>query len=44
MPAYEMPSLNKPAKLGRKQVALIANGDLRLTANQAIAALTSLKA
>ena len=35
MPAYEMPSLNKPAKLGRKQVALIANGDLRLTANQA---------
>ncbi|MCH8031945.1 MAG: sulfite exporter TauE/SafE family protein [Bacteroidetes bacterium] len=31
---YRMPSRNGTAKVGRKQVLLIANGDLRLTANQ----------
>jgi hypothetical protein len=34
MPAYQIPSLAKPAKLKKKQIQLIANGDLRLSANQ----------
>ena len=34
MPAYTIPSVSRPAKLGKKQVQLIANGDLRLSANQ----------
>ena len=34
MPAYAMPKLTKPRKLGAKQVALVANGDLRESANQ----------
>ncbi len=32
--AYNTPKLPKPAKLKKKQVYLMANGDLRLTANQ----------
>lgn len=34
MAAYEIPKLEKPAKTGKKQVLLMANGDLRLSANQ----------
>ena len=34
MDTYLMPEKVKPAKLGKKQVLLLANGDLRLTANQ----------
>jgi len=32
--AYQTPQLNKPAKLKKRQVQLVANGDLRLSANQ----------
>lgn len=32
--AYQLPTASKPKKLGKKQVLLIANGDLRLSANQ----------
>ena len=31
MSAYAIPAVNKPAKLGKKQVQLIASGDLRLS-------------
>ena len=34
MPSYDIPVAAKPPKLKKKQVQLIANGDLRLTANQ----------
>ncbi len=34
MPAYSLPTVEKPARLKSKQVQLIANGDLRQTANQ----------
>jgi hypothetical protein len=34
MPKYAIPKLSKPAKIGKKQVLLIASGDLRLSANQ----------
>ena len=34
MPGYAIPSLSKPSKVKRKQVVLVANGDLRLSANQ----------
>jgi len=34
MPAYKLPKISKPAKMKRKQVLLVANGDLRLSANQ----------
>src|SRR2546430_8007534 len=34
MPAYSVPFPSSPHKVGRKQVLLIANGDLRLSANQ----------
>ncbi|MFI5381472.1 MAG: fucose isomerase [Tepidisphaerales bacterium] len=34
MPSYKVPTLAKAAKLQKKQVQLIANGDLRLSANQ----------
>ena len=34
MPAYSVPSPSSPHKVGRKQVLLVANGDLRLSANQ----------
>jgi hypothetical protein len=34
MSAYQFPASSKPAKLKKKQVQLIANGDLRLSANQ----------
>src|SRR5436305_1553488 len=34
MPSYEIPVASKPPKLKKKQIQLIANGDLRLTANQ----------
>ncbi len=34
MPRYELPETPKPAKLNKKQVLLVANGDLRLSANQ----------
>lgn len=34
MPGYAIPQTRKPPKLGKRQVQLIANGDLRLTANQ----------
>jgi hypothetical protein len=34
MAAYPIPELAKTPKLGKKQVALIASGDLRLSANQ----------
>ena len=34
MPAYATPVLNRHPKLKKKQVQLIANGDLRITANQ----------
>jgi hypothetical protein len=34
MARYAIPQLHKPPKAGKKQVLLIANGDLRLSANQ----------
>src|SRR3989304_712764 len=34
MPKYEIPALTKPAKVSKKQVLLVASGDLRLSANQ----------
>ncbi len=34
MAAYKLPKISKPKKIGNKQVLLIANGDLRLSANQ----------
>lgn len=34
MSDYQFPSRNKPAKAGKGEVLLIANGDLRLSANQ----------
>lgn len=34
MATYEIPKLGKPAKIGKKQVLLMASGDLRLSANQ----------
>jgi hypothetical protein len=34
MPPYQHPPARKPPKLKRKQIQLIANGDLRLSANQ----------
>ncbi|HEX3356969.1 MAG TPA: L-fucose/L-arabinose isomerase family protein [Tepidisphaeraceae bacterium] len=34
MPSYDIPAQTKPPKLGKKQIQLIANGDLRLSANQ----------
>ena len=34
MPAYELPVIAKAPKLKKRQVQLIANGDLRLSANQ----------
>src|SRR4051794_34168327 len=34
MSAYEMPVKFKPARLKKRQIQLIANGDLRLSANQ----------
>jgi hypothetical protein len=34
MANYNIPSIPKPPKLKKKQVQLVANGDLRLTANQ----------
>jgi len=34
MPAYKLPASTKATKLKKKQVQLIANGDLRLSANQ----------
>ena len=32
--AYELPTLQKPAKTTKKQVLLVASGDLRSAANQ----------
>lgn len=34
MSVYAIPQTRKPPKLGKRQVQLIANGDLRITANQ----------
>ena len=34
MCAYAVPKMSKPSKLGKKQVLLVASGDLRLSANQ----------
>ena len=34
MADFEIPKLHKPEKTGKKDVLLIANGDLRLSANQ----------
>src|SRR5438477_10116797 len=34
MADYEMPTLVRPPRAGKKQVLLVANGDLRLSANQ----------
>ena len=34
MPKYAIPKLNKLAKVGKKQVLLVASGDSRLSANQ----------
>ena len=34
MPKYEIPKIAKPPKVGKKQVLLVASGDLRLLANQ----------
>ncbi len=34
MTAYEIPSLAKPPKAGKRDVMLVASGDLRLSANQ----------
>jgi hypothetical protein len=35
MPKYEIPKVAKPPKAGKKQIMLVASGDLRLSANQA---------
>ena len=32
--AYTFPQVPKPPKLGKKKVLLVANGDLRIAANQ----------
>jgi hypothetical protein len=32
--AYAIPQLKKPAKIGKKKILLVSNGDLRLSANQ----------
>jgi hypothetical protein len=34
MPDYAIPQIPKPPKVGKRQIQLIANGDLRSTANQ----------
>lgn len=34
MPAYTLPRINEPKRMKKKQVLLMANGDLRLSANQ----------
>jgi hypothetical protein len=34
MPEYAVPKLSRPPKVKKKQVLLVANGDLRLSANQ----------
>ncbi|MFN0021400.1 MAG: fucose isomerase [Pirellulaceae bacterium] len=34
MPSYHIPVVTKPPKVGKKEVLLIASGDLRLSANQ----------
>ncbi|MGQ9576848.1 MAG: fucose isomerase [Thermoguttaceae bacterium] len=34
MPAYQLPSMPKPPKAKKRQVLLVASGDLRLSANQ----------
>jgi hypothetical protein len=34
MSKYQVPTLDKPKKLGKSRVLLVANGDLRLAANQ----------
>jgi hypothetical protein len=34
MPSYQVPTSSKPAKAARHQVMLVANGDLRIAANQ----------
>jgi hypothetical protein len=34
MTSYQLPQQSKPPKAGKKEVLLIANGDLRLSANQ----------
>ena len=34
MPGYALPQIQKSRKLGKRQVQLLANGDLRLSANQ----------
>src|SRR5260221_10982917 len=34
MPGYAIPQVRKPPKIGKHQVQLVANGDLRLSANQ----------
>jgi L-fucose isomerase-like protein len=34
MPAYQVPTLSKPPKAKKRQVLLVASGDLRLSANQ----------
>jgi hypothetical protein len=34
MTAYDIPAAAKPAKAGKREVLLVANGDLRLSANQ----------
>ena len=34
MPAYQVPTLSKPPKVKKRQVLLVASGDLRLSANQ----------
>ncbi len=34
MPKYAMPKLTRPAKAGKRQVLLVASGDMRLSANQ----------
>jgi len=34
MPQYKVPAAKSPAKLKKKEVVLVASGDLRLSANQ----------
>ena len=34
MAAYDIPTLAKPPKAGKKQILLVTSGDLRLSANQ----------
>ncbi len=34
MAAYKLPKLSKTAKVGKKQILMVASGDLRLSANQ----------